>query len=116
MGKHDQQNRERPRRSKSTGSYSSTRVYYPGVGPKCVGLSVRLPVDGSRRTLKLRVAQYVVMDGVTDDHFDFQLQNCCASVLIVLMDTIHTTEKTQLREAQSRRAQLMVRLFQQKDI
>ena len=29
----DQLNRERPRRSKSTRSYSSTRVYYPGVDP-----------------------------------------------------------------------------------
>ena len=56
------------------------------------------------------------MHGVSDDDFDFQLQNCLASVLIVLMDTIHTTEKTQLREAQNRRAQLMVRLFRQKDI
>ena len=62
------------------------------------------------------VAQYVVMHGVSDDDFDFQLQSYLASVLIVLMDTIHTTEKTQLREAQSRRAQLMVRLFQQEDI
>ena len=48
------------------------------------------------------MAQYVVMGGVIEGDFDFQLKNCRASVLIVLMDTIHTTEQTQLWQAKKK--------------
>ena len=61
------------------------------------------------------VAQYGVLDGVSDHDFDWQLQTCSARVLIVLVDTIQTTEQTQLRLAKERREELILRLFQQCD-
>ena len=62
------------------------------------------------------VAQYVLMEGVSDDDFEWQLQTCIASVLIVLMDTIPTMEETQLRLATQRRKELIVRIFQHCDV
>ena len=73
MGKHDHQNREEPRRSKLTGSSDSTSVYYPGNAPTSVGFSEPLPVNVpnlSVRTPNLVVAQYVLIEGVSDDDFE----------------------------------------------
>ena len=62
------------------------------------------------------VAQYVLMEGVSDDDFEWQLQTCIASVLIVLMDTIPTMEDAQVRLATQRREELIVRIFQHCDV
>ena len=113
VGTHDHQTREEPRRSKLIGSSYSTSVYYPGAAPQSAGFSEPLPVNVpnlSGRTLNLIVAQYVVMEGVSDDDFEWQLQTCIASVLIVRMDTIPTMEETQLRLATQGRKELIVRI------
>jgi hypothetical protein len=64
----------------------------------------------------LIVAQYVVMEGVSDDDFEWQFQTCIASVLIVLMDTIPTMEDAQVRLVTQRREELIVRIFQHCDV
>jgi hypothetical protein len=64
----------------------------------------------------LIVAQDVVMGGVSDDDFDWQLQTCTTNVLIVLMDVIPSMEDTQVRLVTQRRRELIVRIFQHCDV
>jgi len=72
--------------------------------------------EGVKTTINLIVAQMVVSTAVAADDFQWQLENSPAGVLILLMDTIKTTEKTALREAQEKRLQFIRHLFQKEDL
>ena len=62
------------------------------------------------------VAQYVLMEGVSDDDFEWQLQTCIANVLIVIMGATPSMVDAQVRLAAQRRRELIVRIFQHCDV
>ena len=62
------------------------------------------------------LSQFVVSSAVADEDFQWQLENSRASVLILLMDAIKSTDPNLLRDAKVRRQQFLERLFQEQEV
>ena len=62
------------------------------------------------------LSQFVVSSAVVDEDFQWQLENSPASVAILLMDPLTSTDTDRQREAKAGRAAFLVRLLDRQDL
>ena len=69
-----------------------------------------------RRTINLVLSQFVVSSAVADGDFKWQLENSPASVLILCMDPIKSSDGRRLREASVRRQEFLKGVIERDEI